>query len=129
MIIKDGPNIKRIFRNRIAQSPNTASNTPIILNDTSQVIADSNARSSHKVNSPQPNTGDATPEYVIDRIIEYNIANDQSLLYRVQWYGYGPEDDTWEPTAHFPRSHNVRFHHLHNFSQSPAALLSQIQVG
>lgn len=125
--IKVGPNLERLFRDRITQSPITASSTSVILNDVSQAIANSNARTSHWENLPQPDTGNAISEYTIDRFIDYRIANDQSALYRVQWYGCGLENNTWKRIAHLPRSHIVRFHQLRSLLPA-AALLSQSQL-
>jgi Chromo (CHRromatin Organisation MOdifier) domain len=51
-------------------------------------------------------------EYVIDRIVGVRRESDGTHRYRVRWYGYGREDDTWEPEGNLPtpmvRSYNRR---------------------
>ena len=53
-----------------------------------------------------------TEEFVIDDIISHMVnksrrhqyANKGETLYRVRWYGFEADDDTWEPIKHLPRS-------------------------
>ena len=49
------------------------------------------------------------PEYVMESIVDHGYADDGELLYRIRWYGYAADQDTWEPVRHIPRSHIVRF--------------------
>ena len=50
------------------------------------------------------------PEYVMERIIGARQLPDGSLRYRVLWYGYSREDDTWEPAAHLSKSVLRKYH-------------------
>jgi hypothetical protein len=47
---------------------------------------------------------------VFERITGMKKLNDGTLRYKVRWYGYGPEDDTWEPRAHLPAASVRRYH-------------------
>ena len=38
-------------------------------------------------------------DYVVDTILEYNR---RTRKFKVRWEGYGPEQDTWEPSRHLP---------------------------
>jgi Chromo (CHRromatin Organisation MOdifier) domain len=38
-----------------------------------------------------------TDEYVFERIVGTKQADDGTMLYRVRWFGYTRDDDTWEP--------------------------------
>lgn len=47
-------------------------------------------------------------QYVIDRVIDHGECDDNhptsksgETLYRVRWYGFEHDDDTWEPIDHF----------------------------
>lgn len=128
VIIVNRPNIERVSRVCIAQSPITASGTPVNLDDASQTTTNSNARTSPSKNSALLDFGDALPEYCIDLIIDYVIAHHQSPHYRVQGYECEPENDTSERIIHPPKKHIVCFHHIHDLSLPPAGLLSQTQI-
>jgi Chromo (CHRromatin Organisation MOdifier) domain len=41
--------------------------------------------------------GSPTDEFVFERITGMKKLNDGNLRYKVRWYGYGPDADTWEP--------------------------------
>jgi Integrase zinc binding domain len=49
-------------------------------------------------------------EFVFERITGMKKLNDRPLRYKVRRYGYGPEDDTWEPRAHLPAASLRRYH-------------------
>jgi Chromo (CHRromatin Organisation MOdifier) domain len=51
-----------------------------------------------------------TDEHVFERIVGTKQADDGTMLYRVRWFGYTPDDDTWEPQEHLPIS-PLRRHH------------------
>ena len=54
----------------------------------------------------------------MDRIVDHETNQDQShphatvgqTLYRIRWYGYDQNDDTWEPIDHIPRSQILLYH-------------------
>jgi transposase InsO family protein len=50
------------------------------------------------------------PEYVVERIVGAKQLADGSLHYKVRWYGYYPEEDTWEPAHHLPKDILRRYH-------------------
>ena len=56
------------------------------------------------------------PEYAMESIVDHGYAEDGELLYRIRWYGYAADQDTWEPVRHIPRSHIVRFSRLRGIS-------------
>lgn len=127
--IKDGPNIDQVLRNSIAQLPIIAFGTLAILNDASQVIANSNARTFYKKKFTPAGYRRHHSEYVINCIMDYGIAKDRSPLYHVQSYRHGPADNSRELMTHLPWRHVVRFHHLRSLPLPPAAIHSQSQVG
>ena len=45
-----------------------------------------------------------------DRRRRIRKARNDSVLYRVRWRGYAPDDDTWEPIANITRSHVIDYH-------------------
>jgi Integrase zinc binding domain/Integrase core domain/Chromo (CHRromatin Organisation MOdifier) domain len=60
--------------------------------------------------STNPTGEDEGQEYVFERIMGYREAEDGSPRYRVRWYGYGRDADTWEPGAHLPMNALRRYH-------------------
>jgi Chromo (CHRromatin Organisation MOdifier) domain len=51
-----------------------------------------------------------TYEYVFERIVVTKQTDDGTMLYRVRWFGYTRDDDTWEPQEHLPISALRRYH-------------------
>lgn len=41
--------------------------------------------------------------FTVDSIIGHRFTANYGIEYLTRWQGYGPEDDTWEPTASFHR--------------------------
>jgi hypothetical protein len=50
------------------------------------------------------------PDYVFEKIFSLRKADDGTWLYRVRWYGYSHDDDTWEPAHHLPGNVLRRYH-------------------
>ena len=56
--------------------------------------------------------GDETVEFVIDSIVAHKVnksrrhrfAKKGETLFRIRWYGYESDDDTWEPIQYLPWS-------------------------
>jgi hypothetical protein len=59
-----------------------------------------------------------TDEFVFERIKGIKKVNDGTLRYKVRWYGYGPEEDTWEPSAHLPSASLRRSHRRMGWTSS-----------
>ena len=63
-------------------------------------------------NTEQQQEGRETEDFVIDKIVNHRVNRSRNHeyakygenLYPVRWYGFKPQDDTWEPTEHLPRS-------------------------
>ena len=66
-------------------------------------------------------------EFVIDKVVGHAYADDGELLYHVMWFGYPPEEDTWEPTYNLPRSHILRYLKRHKLTIPPS--ISQARTG
>jgi chromodomain protein Y len=55
-------------------------------------------------------SGASEAEYVFERIVGIRKEKDGSFRYRVRWYGYSRNDDTWEPSHHLPEDIVQRYH-------------------
>ena len=61
---------------------------------------------------------DSEAEYVIDKVVDHIINEDEGhlhakhgdMMYKVRWFGYTPEEDTFEPVHHLPRSQVLSYH-------------------
>lgn len=76
---------------------------------------DKEEKVTHECNETNHNKGKneaPTEVFVIDEVVDHNInqgprhrySKAGEALYRVRWYGYQPDDDTWESTGQLPRS-------------------------
>jgi Chromo (CHRromatin Organisation MOdifier) domain len=55
--------------------------------------------------APAPPSPDENPyeEFVIERLLSHDVDDDGNVVMRVRWFGFGSEDDTWEPITHLPK--------------------------
>ena len=60
-------------------------------------------------NTPERDKPEAD-EFVFEKIVGTKMSKDGTILYRIRWFGYSREDDTWEPRAHLPISAVRRYH-------------------
>ena len=60
--------------------------------------------------NPHGDTAQGTldPQYVVERIIDHE-GTGNALRYRVRWYGYGAEEDTWEEASRLPPNFTKRY--------------------
>jgi hypothetical protein len=42
---------------------------------------------------------DESDEYVVERIFDHTDEPNWELIFRVRWYGYAEDEDTWEQEA------------------------------
>lgn len=48
-------------------------------------------------------------EYVVDPFFSAGFGESGEMLYKVCWFGYGPENDQWEPREKIPPSFINRY--------------------
>jgi Chromo (CHRromatin Organisation MOdifier) domain len=55
--------------------------------------------------APAPPSPDENPyeEFVMERLLSHGVDDDGNVVMRVRWFGFGSDDDTWEPTTHLPK--------------------------
>jgi Chromo (CHRromatin Organisation MOdifier) domain len=46
----------------------------------------------------------------MEKIVGANKIQGGGLLYRVRWYSYSREEDTWEPADNLPEEVVMRYH-------------------
>jgi hypothetical protein len=61
--------------------------------------------------APAPPSPDENPyeEFVIERLLSHGVDDDDKVLIRVHWFGFGSADDTWEPITHPPKHQVERY--------------------
>ncbi|MEM1010485.1 MAG: chromo domain-containing protein, partial [Myxococcota bacterium] len=91
--------------------------------DTPQLGSNKNANANtHAITSVKNNAAEAQ-EYIVDRIVGHGVNEDEEhpsaqvgeTTYRVRWYGYGSQDDTYEPIHHLPLNKVVSYHKRKRF--------------
>ena len=78
--------------------------------------ASAEAPQSHQV--PTPSAEDS-PEFVIDHLVSRGIDSRGRPWSLVHWYGWPPEENTWEPEGNIPPAIVARFKRTHGDTQEP----------
>jgi hypothetical protein len=93
MLLRVGDDSIRVNSDRITRAPSTS-------------IQVSSEESNEAQPSPVPDESD---EYVVERIIDHADEPSGERLFRVRWYGYGEDEDTWEQEGGIPRQFIRRY--------------------
>ncbi|CAN8075482.1 unnamed protein product [Agarophyton chilense] len=64
------------------------------------------------------------PEHLIERIISAGRGEDETMRYHVRWFGYTPEEDTWQEPQTIPANSTARYWRK-SAARSPAFLRGQ----
>jgi transposase InsO family protein len=95
LLLRKGPHLVRVNSDRITpapQTPNADRGPPL----------DAPEEDATGLPPTDPMLGSSEEGHVVDRIVGLRKEQDGTTRYRVRWYGYGREDDTWEPREHLP---------------------------
>jgi Chromo (CHRromatin Organisation MOdifier) domain len=65
----------------------------------------------------EPHPGDR--EFVVEKLVGAANGEDGQHLYRVRWWGYDPEEDTWEPAEQLPAHFIWRYWRSRGLSTPP----------
>jgi hypothetical protein len=95
LLLQKGPHLVRVNSDRITPAPQipNADRGPQL------DVPDEDATG---LPPTDPMLGSSKEGHVVDRIVGLRKEQDGIPRYRVRWYGYGREDDTWEPWEHLP---------------------------
>jgi Chromo (CHRromatin Organisation MOdifier) domain len=92
LVIRQGEEDVRVSSDRVTAAP-----IPL------EVQSSSTAAAENPKNSwTPPEDAAAEHEYVVEEIVGAKQLHDGSLRYRIRWYMYALEYDTWEPAHHLP---------------------------
>jgi hypothetical protein len=105
LLIRIGEDDVRVSNTRVTHAPSPQTET-LPHGDN---LDDSHGELRNATSDPTPKETDE-PEYVMDKIVGLRKADDGTWRYRVRWYGYTREDDTWEPAAHISDNVIRRYH-------------------
>jgi hypothetical protein len=70
----------------------------------------------HQVGNEESSGQEDETEHGFEKIAEASQEADGSLRYKVRWFGYGRESDTWEPVEHLPASAVRRYRRRTNLT-------------
>jgi Chromo (CHRromatin Organisation MOdifier) domain len=105
LVIRIGNDDVRVSASRVTRAPRPPVEVP---------PHGDNSVDSHRVSRKDPTdltpTETEEPEYVMDKIVGLRKENDGTYRYRVRWYGYSREEDTWEPADHISDNVIRRYH-------------------
>jgi len=104
---------EKVSRDRVVEAPNPGSH------DT-EAFAPTQGRRQAPVS--------ASREYVIDHLVSHGLDDDDNYMYKVRWYGYSSNEDTWEYPEGIPRSAILTFYNKHKLP-IPGGVLEKAQVG
>ena len=104
MLLRIGDDLVQVNSDRITPAP-TPSKSGIVRQESASPL--SKTPSGGSIAGP-PQREDQ--EYVVDRIVGARQMPDGSLRCKIRWFGYQPNEDTWEPQENLPKTLVRRYH-------------------
>jgi transposase InsO family protein len=92
LLLRIGDEAVRVSSDRITRAPDSTTRKP-----------DAN---SEEASPETPQGGD---EFVVERLVDHGEGPRGGRVYRVRWYGYGKDQDTWEPEGKLPQQFIRRY--------------------
>lgn len=111
VILQQGVDEVRVSTDRVTPAPPPApvSSTPLqspppepAENSGSSPVADAQVPDEEKKKNEE--------EYVFEKIVGARVGKNGKNEYKVRWFGYSRDDDTWEPASHLPEAALKRYH-------------------
>jgi hypothetical protein len=93
LLLRIGDESVRVSSDRITRAPRSVNTTP----------------NGDSLETARTTTPDATDEYVVERVVDHADAPGGGRLYRVRWFGYGEDEDTWENEYGLPKQFIRRY--------------------
>jgi hypothetical protein len=100
LLLRIGDEIARANLNRITPAP-----TPLVSANDEHSSPVEWKKIQNTYNGPVEE-----PEYAIERFFGARQQRDRSILYNIRWFGYGEEDDIWEPENHLHKGLLLKCH-------------------
>jgi hypothetical protein len=91
-----------VHSDRVTKAP-----TPEDLPDGVRYVSDSADTDDDSGQEPE-DIGDTT-EFVVERLVSHEYRNGGGLYFKVRWFGYDPEEDTWELWDSLPEAMVMKY--------------------
>jgi Chromo (CHRromatin Organisation MOdifier) domain len=97
----------RVSSDRVTREYTPLGESSLLSPSTTETVTDLNVTEQPRepqVGNEESSYQEDKTEYVFEKIAGVRQEEDGSLRYKVMWFGYGRESDTWEPVEHLPAS-------------------------
>jgi Chromo (CHRromatin Organisation MOdifier) domain len=116
-VLHKGEERVRVSSDRVTQDPTPLGESSLRSPPSTETVTNPNLTGKPRepqVGNEEPSDQEDETEYVFEKISGVRQEADGSLRYKVRWFGYGRESDTWEPVEHLPASAVRRYHRQTN---------------
>jgi Chromo (CHRromatin Organisation MOdifier) domain len=110
-VLQQGLDQVRVSAKRVTPAPPPSPGSSIPQQAPTPEPADnSESPSAANAQVPDDKMKESREEYVFEKIFGARVGKNGKNEYRVRWFGYSCDDDTWEPASHLPDAAVKRYH-------------------